>query len=820
MIATVLFVIGFIIIYLTRPKKKVVPFEGLNLEGRKSRENEYELNEENEFESEPNQSVKSSHIEQIDQQKENLHQVDPSLQTEKPDKNSIQYFDPMPSLQYAGLFEDENKANNLLQYQEKDFEKSILASPINTDDLGKTHQNTLPIDEVQLQENHFVDIPESSDATVLTRMVVVEEPVKPVEKLDFAHDNALVLDVELLLQPKVEPIIVEPDNSPKIEIEEKEDLQDDSIIDIGNQPIPINCIEHVETSLVEPVLDAPHWPNCYIYSLSDLNWATPVQKEFYNHYKTNFLEGYYLDLKGNLNYIFVLFYDLIEEYHQKHHDLNLLTRQFKKLEELCPKIRRYADIFLKSKIFNIEEKQTKVPINDPKIITDPVKESYQSWDWKNVYVKKLNLNKEDAKYLDDIWISSNTFLNIEQCCVEVLKLYIASLKILKTVYAKMGTNVKEQFAIVSDLIARKQYRYHLNSPNYTYTLTNGDHQLYMYILRYCENQLRILYNHKRKISLDSYYSHAEVKQSLEERIIAHITAHIPALLEKTTCPTQETEIELNMLNTTRWKNYIQLTEESYKSKGKDLFYNELTALLNLNTKNPSSESIYYELSKFLAAFDNILALKLYLQYTYKNKLAKSQQLKALPKTVHKQLFHDQSQQENFESIIKTLVETSNITKAIDQIDSFYHPIRRKIKLNLAEIRQVEDQHSETVGILNEYLKDEVEEPLKSKNTVDLKTFTPINAIYQTPISSTTSNALYKVILSSTEIGMLELFKTNDFTLQRDVVDEFCKGQGAVKGALINNINEVCFDILDDVLIEQDESELTINPTYYNQIINE
>ena len=126
MIVTVLFIIGFIIIYLTRPKQKIVPFEGLNLECRKSSEDEDKLDEDNEFESEPNQSVESSYIEQIDQQKENLHQEDPSLQTEKPNKNSIQYLGPIPSLQYAGLFKDENTANNLPQYQEKDLEQSIL----------------------------------------------------------------------------------------------------------------------------------------------------------------------------------------------------------------------------------------------------------------------------------------------------------------------------------------------------------------------------------------------------------------------------------------------------------------------------------------------------------------------------------------------------------------------------------------------------------------------------------------------------------------------------------------------------------------------
>lgn len=819
MIATVLFIIGFIIIYLTRPKKQPVPFEDLRLEGYISNKNKEKFDEESGLESESNHGVQTSLVEQIEQQKENLSQVDPILQIEKPYNYAIQYLNPIPSLQYAGLLKDENTSNNLLQYKEKDLEPTILANSVITDDLNEIYQNTSPIDKVELQENHIVDVPESTNETFLPRIVVIEEPTQPNENPDPTHDKTLVSDVDSLFNSKLESATVEPNTTTYIDPKDNVEIEDDSIIDIGNQPLLINHAEPIGT-LVKPVLEVPQWPNCYIYSLSDLNRATNIQKEFYNHYKTKFLEGHYLDLKGNLNYIFVLFYDLIEAYTQKHHDMNLLTSQFKKLEELCPKIRRYADIFLKSRLLNVEEKQSKISMNDLQTITDPVKESYQSWDWKNVYIKKLNLNKEDAKYLDDIWISSTTFLNIEQCCAEVLKLYIASIKNLKSIYAQLGTNTKEQFAVVNDLIARKQYRYHLNSPNYNYIITNGDHQLHMYILRYCENQLRILYNHKRRINLDSYYSHAEVKQSLEEKIIVHITAHMPALLEKTACPTQETEVELNMLNTTRWKNYIPLTEENYKSKGKDTFYNELTALLNFNAKNPSLESIYYELSKFLAAFDKLLALKLYLQYTYKNKLTKSQPLKLLPKTAYKQLFHDQSQRESFEAIIIALIESSDITKAIDQIDSFYLPARKKIQLNLAEIRQVENQHSETVSILNEYLKEEEEELLNSKTTVDIETSIPTNATCQTPIFSKTFNVLYKVTLSPTEIGMLELFKSNSFSLQVTFAEDFCKGQGAVKGTVINNINETCYDLLDDILIEEDESELTINPTYYNQIINE
>lgn len=819
MIATVLFIIGFIIIYLTRPRKKIVPFEGLNLEGRKSSAKSYNLYEENELKFEPNKDEKPLHIELINQQIENLHQVDSNLKTEKPDKAAIKYLDAIPDLQYVSLFKDENSTNNLAEHNETDSGQLITANPINAEDISKIHQITPSIDEVKLQDNQLADIPESVDEPFLAKTVIVEEPVKPGEKLGIEQSNALVSVVELLSRPKVEPIIVELDKSLEMGPKDEVELEDDSIIDIKSQPLPINYAEQNETS-VEPGLDVPQWAHCYIYSFSDLNRATAIQKEFYNHYKTLFLKGQYLDLGGNLNYIFILFYDLIEEYRQKHHDLNLLTRQFKKLEELCPKIRRYADIYLKSRIYNIDGTQREISIDDPKIITDPVKESYQSWDWKNVYIKKLNLNKEDAKYFDDIWISSNTFLSIEQCCAEVLKLYIASIKILKGVYAQKGTNVKEQFAIVCDLIARKQYRYHLNSPNYNYTITNGKHQLYMYILRFCENQVRILYNHKRKISLDSYYSHAEVKQSLDERITGHIAANMPALLENAACPSQGTEIELNASNTTRWKNYIQLTEENYKLKGKDIFHDELTALLNLNAKNPSLESIYYELSKFFSAFDKLSALKFYMQYANKNKLAKSQPLKSLPKTAYKQLFHDQSQREKFEAIVIALIDTSDITKAIDKIDSFYRPARKKIELNLAEIKQVENQHTETVGILNEYLKEEEEEPTNFKTTVDIETATPTNAIYQTSIASNASTALYKVSLSSTERGMLELFKTNDFTLQISVLEDFCKGKGLVKGALINNINESCFDILDDVLIEQDESELTINPTYYNQIINE
>lgn len=61
-------------------------------------------------------------------------------------------------------------------------------------------------------------------------------------------------------------------------------------------------------------IEIPYWRHTYIHSFSALEKATNEQKEFYNYFKTKFLNNIFISLDENNNYIFILFYDFLNQY--------------------------------------------------------------------------------------------------------------------------------------------------------------------------------------------------------------------------------------------------------------------------------------------------------------------------------------------------------------------------------------------------------------------------------------------------------------------------------------------------------------------------
>ena len=75
---------------------------------------------------------------------------------------------------------------------------------------------------------------------------------------------------------------------------------DDSIIDVTgasqkiNSPIQNTGFKKYETSV-------PLWKHQYVYSYSEINSASSEQIAFYNHFRTRFLNGEYLEIGENTN---------------------------------------------------------------------------------------------------------------------------------------------------------------------------------------------------------------------------------------------------------------------------------------------------------------------------------------------------------------------------------------------------------------------------------------------------------------------------------------------------------------------------------------
>lgn len=83
-------------------------------------------------------------------------------------------------------------------------------------------------------------------------------------------------------------------------------------------------------------IEIPYWRHSYIFSFSALTTATNEQEKFYNYFKTEFSNNIFLDLEENNNYIFILFYDILNQY--------LENRNFDELFKTYSLLNKYYSI--------------------------------------------------------------------------------------------------------------------------------------------------------------------------------------------------------------------------------------------------------------------------------------------------------------------------------------------------------------------------------------------------------------------------------------------------------------------------------------------
>jgi hypothetical protein len=565
--------------------------------------------------------------------------------------------------------------------------------------------------------------------------------------------------------------------------------------------------------LIPPASGIPPWGHTYIYSREELRSAKPDQKKFYQYYKDRFYAGELIEVGEDTNYGFILYFDLIHEY-KTHLDLDLLEKQFGQLDKSCPKTHSYGQSFLVAKMreFGDEEGLTRLGYVEH---------------WRTRYEKQLKLSKSEQKYYDAIYLSGNSFINIGQCGLETLRLYIGSIGILKGQYKLAGTTMDDSFHLILDLIARKENRYHLNSPNYKYTVEKSN-QLYQIILHYCENQLRDIYGHKRKINLVGDYHHKEVIDVITDHLIKHLESGKQELIKDVPAPLEATIIALNAVNITRWKEHIELTEAHFTSLGKTAFLQQAEQVIMENKDNPSLETLFLELSKFLAPLDKTTCLQYHLRYVLQNAQAKKLVLKPVSKPVQKTVFETATQYQRFEAIVKKLGETMELDTATVAVSAIYTPVRKKILLDTEAIRQVVAEHSETVEVLNEYLKDE-EEVLQAQivpllinmSSIETEKIEKIEK-EKTGIPKTDTLTYKQEVIASlnqTGLQLLELFRSNNLRLNAIAINNFCRENSIMKGALIDSVNEQLYELIDDVLIEETADEgYAISLEYFQMLV--
>ena len=322
--------------------------------------------------------------------------------------------------------------------------------------------------------------------------------------------------------------------------------------------------------------------------------------------------------------------------------------------------------------------------------------------------------------------------------------------------------------------------------------------------------------YKRKLNADLEYLNQEYKSEYETKITFKVSQLLQRLISSINLPDKDTEIELYSQNTNRWKVKFEEFTANYKNNPKD-FIDSVVSLGNLNKNNPSIENIFFEASKFISKYDKESALSLYVHYLYHDLKSATFDNKQLTKTIQKSLFKTNEQLHDFEIIVSELIKDKNLNKALKGVTKVYEIKRKKIQLDTSSIKVVQQQHSGTVELLNEYLKDDFEDEnnsIKSQeiNSEEIK-------IEITQKSEDISHSAFASDLSFTSIHVtaLELFSKSNFCVLQSEFEVFAKSRGIFKNQLIESINETCYEFLDDVLIEEEDDHYTINTNYFQRI---
>lgn len=575
----------------------------------------------------------------------------------------------------------------------------------------------------------------------------------------------------------------------------------------------------------------PYWTGGYVYSINDLTKVDKVQQDFYYRFKEEFFNKNYLDLSNNRGYAFLLLFDLLNQYDYNRNYFRLL-HNFEILADKYPYTKQYVSnelAKLKSKdqsIINIRESANvmidnlfdKLTINtQPE--TNPSYNNYDTqyeWDyeyWKigKQYKEQLGLNKIEEETLNRLSYLSNAFNNIEFFKLQNLKFFLLNINELENHFSKNGQTFKIALEEIVDLKIKKQYGYRKGSYNYKYTFDYENDEIYRNIFRINENYLREWFQHKRKLNVELNISDSTLLEKYN-----NLLELLPSIFDKNSSnienPDKKAEIQLNALNTTRWKFKFDTIVKEFKNDLLD-YKDKIDNLAELNTKNPSLENIYYEASKFIAKHDKLLSLEYYVKYVDADLKSSTINNKKFNQTVQKTLFKNQDQINQFESIVNNFIADRNLEKALEQTQSIYQVKRKKIELNIDAIQEVKSQLSDTVVLLNEYLEEEDEITSNQEDdTISLN----FNQVIPNSVLIA-SSYLVELELNEVQIELLELFNRYELNIHKDEIQEFVSKHNLFLESLIDGINEKCYEILDDTLIEEEDETFTIYDEYYKTI---
>lgn len=452
-------------------------------------------------------------------------------------------------------------------------------------------------------------------------------------------------------------------------------------------------------------------------------------------------------------------------------------------------------------------------------VVEQNKPQYDPDYWKvgKKYTRKLNLSEEQIEILDKLRFAENVFNEIEYCKVQILKQFLRTIEYLQKNCIPVNKSYATVIDELSEIIVALQYNYRRESLNYKYTYDSIQAEIFNHILKLCENNVREVYGIKRKINTDFIYNNPDILDKYNKKIVSKIEAFLLENQYQILDADAKTNIILNENNTNRWKAKFEIIKEDYTNPL--AFEREIFRLADVNIKNPSVDSIFFEASKYVANADKNCALRLYIHYLDKSLNIKSDN-KQLTKTIQKNLFSTSEQIKDFEIILSDFIADRNLEKALKCVDQFYQPKRKRIVINREAIENVQKLDSEVSRKLGDLLSDDYEDENTTITTEEIQnTDEIIFNIENKNEEVQVSKYLEEFSFTDIQKEILDLFEKQSFTILQTEFSDFVKVKNLFMGSTIDAINDTCYEVLDDILIEEEDEYFTINPNYYKKLLN-
>jgi|SRR5688572_24522980 len=381
------------------------------------------------------------------------------------------------------------------------------------------------------------------------------------------------------------------------------------------------------------------------------------------------------------------------------------------------------------------------------------------------------------------WVISRPagdFFSIRACFNNVKEFYLLCMRALDKECVEKGTNLE-------DFISAKMKEAKVKPAIYK----DPRHNVYYILFRKAENVVRKKYC-IRPTHNEFFYDHVNTK--MEELLGKPFLKIMNSLSHTIPVDDPSLQKKLDAKYPARFAQALNdITEDINESNWQDKLreVNELP----LYEKGEQTGDVFYRAAKVFADFDRATAISFYLRYLHVDSGEKIK--RPLQKPTYAKLFKKDSEVRKFEESAKALESTNNLDAALTEAPFIFTKKHTTIELDATAIDKAAANHSQAVRALNNVLGDHSEpEPAKSAKA-----------------SKPTSQSLDAV-----QLGLLDLFRKNNYSLKTKLLDKYAKSKGVFKSKLVDGINDCCYKILDDVLIEETGEGYEILEKYYNKII--